>query len=114
MNRFINVVNGNVTIDTFRNVAASATTLADLIATATDDSALCASIDADDIATLCDNNWAQANHTDFAWSVEIKGMTLPTYIQFTVSFDEDAVRDTDDLSNLDWEFAIKEADVKVK
>lgn len=114
MNRFINVVNGDVTIDTFRSVCASATTLADLIATATDDSALCASIDADDVASLCDNNWAQTNHTDFTHSVEIVGMVLPTYIQFTVSFDADAVRNTDDLSNLDWESAIKETDIKIK
>jgi hypothetical protein len=114
MNKFVNAVNGDVTINAFRHPIAAATTLADLIATANDDTNLCASIDADDVATLCGNDWFQSNATDFCCTLEIEGMAIPTYLEFTVSFDEDAVRETDDLSNLDWDSAIKDADVKIK
>jgi hypothetical protein len=114
MNKFVNAVNGDVTINAFRHPIAAATTLADLIANANDKGSLCASIDADDVATICGNDWVQLNHTDFCCTLEIEGMAMPTYLQFTVSFDEDAVRDTDDLSNLDWDSAIKDADVKIK
>ena len=87
MNKFVNVVNGDVTINTFRDANASATTLSDLIATANDDTNLCASIDADDVATLCGNDWFQSNATDFCCTLEIEGMAIPTYLEFTVSFD---------------------------
>ena len=111
MSNFINIQAGNVTINTYRNPAAAVTTLENMLANATDADCLTASIG--DFAALCGNSWVQTNATDFEASFIFEKLDYNTSLRFTVEFAADAVFNTDDLSNLDWDAAIENADITI-
>ena len=113
MNKFVNIQNGCITIDTFRNPQALETTLADMLKNATEESFVSASIDVDEVAEMLGSEWGQINGSNFQGSLGFESLDFNTSIRFTVEFDANAVAEADDLSNLDWEAAIKDAEITI-
>ena len=114
MSNFVNMNAGNVTINNYQDPLAAVTTLEDMLANATDSDCLTASINNDDIATLCGDTWAQTTATDFVASLSFEKLDYNTNLKFAVEFDADAVAAADDLSNLDWDTAIESAVITVQ
>jgi len=112
MSHFVNIQAGNITINTYRNPTAAVTTLEDMLANATEEDCLTASID--DIATLCGDTWVQTSPKDFEASFSFEKLDYNTSLRFEVEFDADAVAAADDLSDLDWDTAIESAVITVQ
>ena len=113
MNKFVNIQNGCITIDTFRSPQALATSLTDMLKNATEESCLTASIDVDEVAEMLGSEWGQISDSNFQGSLSFEKLDFNASIRFTVEFDADDIMDADDLSNLDWDTAIKAAEISV-
>jgi len=103
---------GNVTINTYRDPSATGTTLEDMLANATEEDCLTASID--EIDKLCGTTWVQTTATNFEASLSFEKLDYNTNLKFAVEFDADAVAAADDLSDLDWDTAIESAVITVQ